>query len=155
SVPEHLEGVINSRIDRLAPSQQLALKVASVIGRIFAVRLLRDVYPIEPDKVHLPADLDALTPSDLIAPEAGEADLAYLFRHIITREVVYGLMTFAQRQEHHRAVAAWYERTHAADLSPFYAILAYHWAGARDESKAIDYLEKAGDQALRDGAYQE
>src|SRR5262249_35696553 len=47
AVPESVQGVIVSRIDRLAPGLQLALKVASVIGRAFAYRVLCDVYPVE------------------------------------------------------------------------------------------------------------
>lgn len=35
--PNTIEGVITRRIDRLTPQQQLTLKSASVIGRIFAL----------------------------------------------------------------------------------------------------------------------
>ena len=45
-----MQGVITSRIDRLTPAQQLTLKVASVIGRLFPFRLLRDIHPIEADR---------------------------------------------------------------------------------------------------------
>src|SRR6185436_3727687 len=41
TLPGNVEGVVSSRIDRLTPSQQLAIKVASVIGRVFALRVLR------------------------------------------------------------------------------------------------------------------
>src|SRR5207249_7486055 len=55
----------------------------------------------------------------------------------------------------HREVAQWYERTHAEDLAPHYPLLAHHWSRAEEDARAIDYLEKAGEQALRDGAYHE
>jgi predicted ATPase len=48
--PDTVEGVITSRIDRLPPQGQLALKVASVIGRIFASNIFSDVCPIEEDR---------------------------------------------------------------------------------------------------------
>jgi hypothetical protein len=38
SFPDTMQGVVAARIDRLPPSQALALKVASVIGRLFAFR---------------------------------------------------------------------------------------------------------------------
>ena len=46
--PDTVQGVITSRIDRLTPRQQLTLKVASVIGRGFAHRMLRDVHLLGP-----------------------------------------------------------------------------------------------------------
>ena len=36
-LPQTVHGAITSRIDRLSPTQQLTVKVASVIGRVFAV----------------------------------------------------------------------------------------------------------------------
>ncbi len=45
-MPHTVHGAITSRIDRLSPTQQLTVKVASVIGRVFAVVILRDVHPL-------------------------------------------------------------------------------------------------------------
>ena len=154
-IPDSLEGIINDRVDRLAPSQQLALKVASVIGRLFSLRLLQNVYPIEPDRMDVPGHLDSLSRLELILPDEPEPDLAYIFRHVITRDVVYDLLPFSQRRRLHHDVAEWYEQTLAGDLSPHYPLLAHHWSLAGEEVRAIDYLEKAGEQALRGGAYRE
>ncbi len=155
TVPDTVEGVITSRIDRLAPSQQLTLKVASVIGRVFAFRLLRDVHPLEADKPHLADYLSALERLDLTPLDTPDPDLTYIFKHIITQEVAYNLMTFAQRRELHHAVGKWYEYTYASDLSSHYPILAYHWSKTDERTKAILYLEKAGEQALAQYANQE
>jgi class 3 adenylate cyclase/tetratricopeptide (TPR) repeat protein len=154
-IPDSVEGIINDRVDRLAPSQQMALKVASVIGRLFSLRLLQDVYPIEPERHEVPLHLDSLSRTELIQPDEPEPDLTYLFRHVITRDVVYDLLTFAHRRRLHHDVAEWYERLLGGELSSSYPLLAYHWAMAGDDARAIDYLEKAGEQALRSGAYQE
>jgi len=61
--PATVQGVIASRIDRLSPSEQLTLKVASVIGRSFGFQLLRDIHPIEEDKPQLPNYLMKLSRS--------------------------------------------------------------------------------------------
>ena len=154
-IPDSVEGIINDRVDRLPPSQQMALKVASVIGRLFSLRILRDVYPIEPDRARLPQDLDSLSRLELIVPDEPEPDLAYLFRHVITRDVVYDLLPYAQRMRLHHDVARWYELSLAGDLSPHYPLLAHHWSLAGDEARAIDYLEQAGERAFHGGAYRE
>jgi tetratricopeptide (TPR) repeat protein len=161
--PETVQGVITSRIDRLSPPLQMTLKAASVVGRVFAVRLLRDIHPIQSDRSALPDQLETLTRLDLTLLDTPEPDLAYLFKHATTQEVTYNLMLFAQRRDLHRAVAEWYERTYADNLSPHYSVLAYHWQrAAADEqtdptvsAKAMEYLEKAGDQAVRSYANQE
>ena len=153
--PLTIQGVITSRIDRLDTSHQLTVKVASVLGRTFAYRVLRHVYPIRAETERLPAHLTTLEQLDIILPEAPEPDLAYIFKHTLIQEVVYNLMTFSQRQQLHSIAAEWYERNYAGDLSPYYPLLAHHWLAAEDTEKGIDYLEMAGDQALRNFANEE
>ena len=142
-------------IDRLSPADQLTLKAASVIGRVFAVDILRDVYPDESDRANLAEHLHLLEELDLITRHTPEPALAYNFKDPLTHETAYNLMLFAQRRQLHRAVAESHERAYAADLSPYYPVLAHHWRRAEDMAKAMHYLEKAGEQAQQDGAYEE
>src|SRR5213078_3462012 len=100
-LPDTVQGVVTSRIDRLRPAEQLTLKVASVIGRVFSLDILHDLYPIEDDRASLPAHLQTLKRLDLTRLETPEPNLAYIFKHTITHEVVYNLMLVAQRQELH------------------------------------------------------
>ncbi|MEM7343716.1 MAG: hypothetical protein AAF485_05700, partial [Chloroflexota bacterium] len=154
-LPDTVQGVVTSRIDRLTPTQQMTLKVASVIGRDFGFNTLHDVHPIDSDKEHLPDSLDSLTNLDITEIEAPPPALTYTFKQMITHEVTYNMMLFAQRRELHRAVAEWYETTYSDHLDPFYPMLAYHWRLANDRHKTVDYLEKAGDQALFNYANEE
>ncbi|MGB7876845.1 MAG: AAA family ATPase, partial [Anaerolineales bacterium] len=153
--PDTLDGVIISRIDTLPAQEQLLLKVASVIGRIFALRILRDVHPVDSDKPKLPEYLSHLQTLDITPLETPEPDLAYIFKHIITQEVTYNLLLFAQRRELHRVVAEWFEHTHTEEMSSFYPLLVHHWRQAENTSKTIEYLGKAGEQAAGLGANQE
>jgi len=153
--PDTIQGVVTSRVDRLPPVQQLTLKVASVIGRVFAYATLSDIYPVAADKPALVEHLDRLNRLDITRTETLEPELSYIFKHILAQEAVYSLLLYAQRQQLHRAVATWYENTYTNDLSPFYPLLAYHWRQADAVAKAVEYLEKAGDQALRGGAWLE
>ena len=154
-LPETVQGVIISRIDRLTPLQQLTLKVASVIGRVFEYKTLDAVYPVEDERSLLRSSLLTLEKLDITPLESPDPELSYIFKHSITRDVAYDLMLFAQRRQLHKSTAEWYERTHAADLEPYYALLAHHYALAEDSPRAIFYLEKSGHQALSGGAYVE
>jgi class 3 adenylate cyclase/tetratricopeptide (TPR) repeat protein len=155
SFPDTIQGVVTSRIDRLPPAHQLALKVASVIGRVFAWRALHAVYPLKADRARLMDYLADLQRADFTVLDSPEPDLAYLFKHVITQEVAYNLLLVTQRRELHQAIAEWYERTYANDLAPFSALLAHHWRRAEVEAKAIEYLAQAGEQSVQAGAYQE
>jgi predicted ATPase/class 3 adenylate cyclase len=155
SFPDTMQGVVAARIDRLAPGQELTLKVASVIGRLFALRILRDIHPIEPDRSGLREYLEDLARQDFTVLDTPEPDLAYLFKHIVTQEVAYGLLLSSQRRQLHRAVAEWYEQGQADDRVSLYPLLAYHWGRADEPTKTLGYLELAGEQALLAGAYQE
>ncbi len=162
TLPENLEAAITSRIDGLNPSQQLTLKVASVIGRIFAFRVLQAIHPIEADKPELNQYLDNLTRLSLTLIESETPDLAYLFKHAMTQQVAYNLMLYSQRRQLHQAVAEWIENSYEHEIASYYALLAYHWIHAVDEPnpaqrekvirKAVDYLEKAGNQSLNNFA---
>ncbi|MCB8942827.1 MAG: AAA family ATPase [Ardenticatenaceae bacterium] len=154
-LPDTIEGVIVSRIDRLPAQTQLTLKVASVIGRIFALRLLTNIYPLESDTPQIKDHLVQLESLDITILETPEPDISYFFRHIITQQVTYNLISFAQRHQLHHVVADWYERNHHDDLASFYPLLAYHWQRAENREKAIDYLAKAGEQALHNNTNQE
>jgi class 3 adenylate cyclase/tetratricopeptide (TPR) repeat protein len=155
TLPDTVQGVITSRMDRLTPAPQLTLKVASIIGREFAVRVLRDVHPLQGAAADLADDLAVLERASLTVLDTPGPDPAYLFKHVIIQEAAYNLMLLSQRRQLHRAVAEWYERTHHGDLEPLAPLLAHHWRAAEVPARAIDHLERAGNQALRTGAYQE
>lgn len=162
TLPDTLQAAITNRIDSLNPSQQLTLKVASVIGRIFAFRVLQAVHPIEEDKPALTEYMNTLTRMSLTLIESEAPDLAYIFKHAVTQEVAYNLMLYSQRRQLHQSVAEWIERSYERDISSYYALLAYHWSQAavspepearnKAVGKAVEYLEKAGDQSLNNFA---
>ncbi|GIW78338.1 MAG: hypothetical protein KatS3mg105_0145 [Gemmatales bacterium] len=154
-LPDSVQGVITSRLDRLPPGLQMTWKVASVIGRVFACRLLNDIFPLADDRPKLSHYLQELEKLHVTMMETAEPELAYQFKHIILQEVAYNLMLFAHRQPLHRMIAEWYEQHFASDLAGYFPLLAFHWDRAGDVAKSLEYHEKAGEQALRNGVYRE
>ncbi|HEX3235977.1 MAG TPA: AAA family ATPase [Gemmatimonadales bacterium] len=152
-LPDTLEGLVTSRLDRLTPVSQRAAKVASVIGRVFPVRLLEAVYPVAGERSAIPAALEELARLEIARP-VSEPEPSYTFKHAITHDAVYGTLLFAHRQELHRAVAEWYEGQ-GSDLAPLYPVLAHHWESAEAPAEAVRYGELAGEQALRSFANRE
>ena len=74
-------------------------------------------------------------------------------------------MLFSQRRQLHQAVAEWIEQSNEMNIEPFYTLLAYHWTQAAETPdmarndhairKAVEYLEKAGEQAMQNYANEE
>lgn len=150
--PTTIDGVIKSRLDRLSPSEQLTLKVASVIGMTYSLQMLHSVYPLEADKPYLANHMESMEKLELIRGSSNEAE--YTFRNDITFETVYNSMLFSQRRQLHRRVAEWIEENESDGQNAAYAILGDHWLKADDTAKAINYLEKAGQEALKNGDYE-
>lgn len=150
-----LEGVIINRVDRLPPSEQLTLKVASVVGYEFPSTLLRDVFPIEKEREHLDAHLSSLDRSKLIRSVDNEHGSEHSFRNRTIRDVAYNLVLVKHRTELHAEIAAWIEGRHTADLDAQFPRLAEHWQQAGNLIRAIECLEAAGQNALINNANHE
>jgi hypothetical protein len=110
--------------------------------------MLSEIHPLQLDSAQIAEQFTTLAALDLVRREDTSAGRDYQFKHIITQEVTYGLLPFAQRRELHRAAAACYERNHESDLSAAYPLLAHHWSRAGDPPRAFHFLHKAGEQAF-------
>lgn len=153
---ETIQAIIRSRIDQLNPREQEILKISGIIGRVFNYRILYDISPFDKtEPVYLQEYLDNLESLDLIQLESPEPNLAYKFKHHLTWEVAYNSMLFSQRREYHFKTAEWYEKNYFEDLPEVYPLLAYHWGHTDYGEKAIEFLVKAGEQAVRNFANRE
>ncbi len=144
TMPTTLHGVIVSRVDQLAPAEQLTLKLISAIGREFSLSMLRQLHPVAGDAASLEVIFDTLLRADIVRPAATGVRGEFAFKHAILREVIYDLLPYAQRRQFHRDIAQWIESQGTAQLEPHYAELALHWERAGEIAKAIAYLERAG-----------
>lgn len=153
TLPDTIQGIVLSRIDRLPPEEQLTLKVAAVIGRTFAYTPLHDTLGQHMEISHrlLQHYLSDLSRLDLTPLETPEPELTYIFKHIITQEVAYETLLFAQRRQLHRTVARWYERQYGdgpttleSPLARYSPLLVYHWHQAQDRERERHYATLAG-----------
>lgn len=141
TIPGSIEGIITARLDRLEEQYREVIQVASVIGRRFQYPILSDMVP-NGDLINR---LNWLTASDLIVPDMNE--LAYLFKHALTRDVTYESILYARRRELHRGLARLLERLYAERLDEQLSLLAHHTLLAEEWNHAFDYHLRAGRQA--------
>ncbi len=148
TIPDTLNKLILSRIDRMEETLKTFLQKASVIGYSFLQSILEAIekklgneQPIEPKLSEL-INLDWLKKEK----EVNEADAQYLFKHIITCDVTYQTILFYNKKILHKIIAVFVEEKFK-DNKGYYAFLANHYERAEVIEKAIEYLEKAGDFA--------
>ncbi len=146
-IPDTIQTLVMSRIDRLDESSKLTVKVASVIGRTFKYRSLAGIYPVEVTPEKLSLNLERLNKLDLTPLDRPAPEWEYIFRHVTTQEVAYESLLYAHRRELHHRMGEYLEANHASSLEEAYDLLAHHYYQSGDERKSWQYLLKAGDRA--------
>lgn len=147
-LPDTVQDVILSRVDRLSEAEKLTLKIASVIGTSFQRMLLSQVHPVSGAEFLLPGQLEKLVSEKLVRLEAPAPKWEYVFRNVITQEVVYEGLLLAQRRQLHGAVAAVLETMMPDEIER----LAFHYSRSHNLKKALPYLKLAGQKAQREYA---
>lgn len=146
SVSSTIQGVIAARLDRLSGEMKRILQEASVIGRTFLYQILRSVTGL---REQLDECLHILEKLDLIHLHAMQPDLEYMFKHVLTQEVVYNGLLIKQRKSVHERVAQVMEQLFHDRLAEFYETLAFHYKRGHSLDKALDYLVKSGKKCIK------
>lgn len=137
-VPPTIQSLVLERMDRLAGADRLALQVASVIGKRFALDALRAIGG-DPR-----LDCQALMTADLVRSDGRD----HQFAHALIQEAVYGSTLKSQRRDWHRAAAQWFGAAEPV-------LRAEHLDRADDPQAVAAYLSAAQQLAERfryDGA---
>jgi len=140
-LPDSIEAVLTSRIDRLDAGERAVLRYAAVLGASFAVD---DLCALMGDRAThggpfiVPPALDQFLERD-------SAD-AIRFRHSLVREVAYGSLPFRRRRDLHLAVG---ERLEGAAPEPrdLAEILSLHFDRGQSFQKTWEYALVAGERA--------
>ena len=143
-LPERLESLVASRIDRLDPRGRRLLRRAAVMGRVVDVDLLAEVVADDGDArdardLGLWSDLDEFV--------AWEGPSVLRFRHDLVRDAAYEGLSHARRHDLHRALALTIERRAGEETDPVAAELAVHFAEGQLPEPAFRYARRAGDLA--------
>lgn len=101
AIPTSMRQFITSRLDLLPDQERMALHVASVLGEVVDVALLRTL--VGADLAHEP-----LVERGLLVAQPGRDEQELRFAHALVRDVAYEGMLKTRRIEIHRAAAEWY-----------------------------------------------
>lgn len=149
NIPDTVQGVIMSRVDRLSSQAKDVLQVASCIGREFEYPVLAAVYPKKMDLGPILADLGRF---DLVL---SEKENHYFFKHIMTQEVAYDSLPFNRRRDLHNHIGDYLEEAFGEKVEEVMGLLAHHYYYAQNWEPAFFYSVEAGDNARKVYANQE
>ncbi len=145
ALPETVQAVLASRIDRLSDRDKEVLRAAAVVGRDVPTELLRVVVDLPaPD---LAASLERLATAELLGPAESSSERA--FRHPLTHEVAYRTQLLDRRRGTHAAVARALLAIHGPAAVTHAALLAHHFEEAGELLEAARWHEDAGRRVAR------
>ena len=142
-LPASLPGLIEAKVRTLTPGARELATLSAVAGHVCPAWLLADLA--------LEVHLSELEENDIAYFD--DASTSLIFKHGVTREVVYSLTPLAQRKSLHNEVADAI-RQHARDgfgEEPIES-LAHHYAEAGRDVSCVHYAGIAGDRALASSA---
>lgn len=144
ALPESVESVVATRIDKLEPSDRGLLRYAAVMGATFSGTLIGEVLADDPtasadseawDRLAEFVERDPYTPG------------AFRFRHALFRDAAYEGLSYRRRRELHARVGAAYERRYADQTRDNAELLSLHFFHAQVWEKAYRYSRLAGERA--------
>ena len=141
TIPSTIQDVIMARVDLLPEVSKKLLQIGSVIEREFRYELIKQVADLAQDEL-LPA-LSALKDSELIYERGIYPQSVYIFKHALTREVVYDSILAKKRKELHKKIGNAIEKLYGDDLREHYELLVEHYFLSENYSKAADYSKMA------------
>ncbi|MFQ5788755.1 MAG: tetratricopeptide repeat protein, partial [Thermodesulfobacteriota bacterium] len=145
-VPDTIQDIIMARIDRLDENLKGTIQYASIIGREFSYKLLKELMEIGDE---LQDYLTNLKGSELVYEKSIFPDLEYRFKHSLTQEVAYNSLLIKKRKDLHGKIGETIEDLYGDKLEENYELLAYHYGRSERDEKAVDYLTLAGDKSSK------
>ena len=165
-LPESVQGIIAARLDTLPPDEKTLVQAAAIVGKVFWTGALGEILGLSRRVVE--QQVHALERKEFVRRErrssiAGET--AYVFRHVLVRDVAYSQIPRKRRADMHRLAAGWIEAL-AGDRSEDVAdMVAHHYVSALDldrragredpelAARARTALAEAGDRSFALNAF--
>ena len=152
AVPISLHASLMARLDRVPGVKEVA-QVAACIGREFAYPLLAEVSSLpEPE---LRGALDRLAAAELVFRRGMPPEASYTFKHALVRDAAHESLLKTYRQELHARIVQALEECFPETVDTQPELLAQHCVEAGRTERAVDYWQRAGQQALARSAMAE
>jgi len=150
-IPSTIQDIIMARVDALPEGAKELLQVGSLIEREFSYKLIKAA-------MHLPEEdllrrLSVLKDAELLYERGLFPDSSFVFKHALTREVVYETLLERKKKDLHIDIGRAIEEVYKHNPEEMYSVLADHFEEGGDFEKAAQYFLLAQERAPRTSAY--
>jgi len=141
-LPTTVDEVIMARLHRIDPAARRVIQVAAILGHSFPTSVLEGAI----GRAGISLELATLREGNLLVPAERGDGVVYGFAHPLIQEVTYQAISNERRRELHGRIARTIEAVRSERDPGFHAMLAYHFAQARDPERAAAHLARACDE---------
>ncbi len=145
-IPRGIDELVMTKVDKLSPEIRYIINIAAVIGEEFSLKLLSAIIP---GRERLRQNLLYIVQQNIIkiTDEKGlSGDEKFSFTHSIVRDAVYNSLLKKEQKEFHQKVGYIMEKIYNLTIEEYFDALANHFYLGGEILKAIEYMEKSGDQ---------
>ncbi|MGD1154057.1 MAG: adenylate/guanylate cyclase domain-containing protein [Syntrophales bacterium] len=153
TIPSTIQDVIMARVDNLPEGAREVLRTGSVIEREFSYDLIQKVTGL-PEK-ELLSHLSTLKDSELLFERGIYPDSAYIFKHALTREVVYDSILTKKKKQLHEKIASTMEDIYKDDICYHYGVLSGHCIASENYEKGVEYSRLEAKRYQKTGLYKD
>jgi len=151
TIPSTIQDVVMARVDSLPDAAKAVLQTGSVIEREFSYGLIKRIMGMPEQE--LLSHLSALRDAELLYERGIYPQSSYIFKHALTREVVYDSILKTTRKRLHDEIGNAIEEIHKDNLNEYYGVLAQHFIAGGNYDKAAEYCMLAGIKAMKTASF--
>jgi predicted ATPase/class 3 adenylate cyclase len=153
TIPSTIQDVIMSRVDSLPDGAKEVLRTGSAIEREFSYDLI--IWVTDLSEKELMSSLSALKDSELLYERGIYPQSTYIFKHALTREVVYESILAKKKKKLHDIIGNAIEELYKDNIHEHYGVLAEHYIASENYEKGAEYSKLAAKKARKGASFNE
>jgi tetratricopeptide (TPR) repeat protein len=153
SIPSTIHDVIMARVDSLPEGAKEVLQAGSTIEREFTYDLIKRAKELPEQE--LLSHLSVLKDSELLYERGIYPETTCIFKHALTRDVVYESILTKKKKNLHEKIGDAIEELYADRIEEQYELLAHHYALSEHWEKAVHFGRLAAEKAHKLSQFQQ
>jgi len=147
SIPSTIQDVIMARVDSLPEDAKNLIQTGSVIEREFSFELIKRV--TRTSRNELLSQLSVLKDSELLYERGIYPQSTYIFKHTLTREVVYDSILTNKKKRLHEKIGDAIEELYKDNIDDYYGVLSEHNISCENFEKGAEFSKLASKKAVK------
>jgi predicted ATPase len=147
TIPSTIQDVLMARVDSLPEDAKNLIQTGAVIEREFSFELIKHVTGLSQDE--LLSQLSVLKDSELLYERGIYPQSTYIFKHTLTREVVYDSILTNRKKRLHEKIGDAIKKLYKDNIDDYYGVLSEHYITCENYEKGAAYCRLASKKAVK------